>query len=348
MKLTLLKLKNIYNFNVSKQATNRFIITFLFITLQNCGDKCKNADVEKINITYKFTRLEPELFKAKDVISMSSVLKKHIAFTKGYLDIQKVEDLETASTQLLNLYQNPNLINFNSETQKSFKKIDSLQSELTSFFQHTKFYYPKFYVPEVNTIVTGFHFEKDLFVSDSLIVISLDYFLGKDAKFRPPYFNYFLERYEKPYLLPMIALGVSSKFNKVNMEDETMLSNMIFYGKALYFAKAMLPCSADSLVMMYSDQQMKDVNENVATIWAHFINEKLLFETNRHQIDKYVGETPKVNEIGDKCPGRIGRWLGWEIVKKYMEENPKLSLPQLMAENDAQKIFRLSKYKPKK
>ena len=46
----------------------------------------------------------------------------------------------------------------------------------------------------VSSLSIIFHFEKDLFVSDSLIVISLDYFLGRKGKFRPPYFNYFLER----------------------------------------------------------------------------------------------------------------------------------------------------------
>ena len=323
------------------------IATIIFLG-QSCAPKCKNKDIEKIATPYNLVRLEAELFNAKDVNAMNVVLRRHPKFTMGYLQVQRKEDLEIVSQQLLELYQNKMLIEFNKETQKSFKNIDSLNRELTLFFQHVKYYFPKFFVPEVNTVVTGFHFEKDLYVSDSLIVISLDYFLGKGAKFRPPYFNYFLERYDKPYLVPMLALGVSSKFNKVNMQDETMLSNMIFYGKAIYFAKAMLPCATDSLIMMYSGKQLQDVNENVGTIWSHFIEKKLLFESNRHLIDKYVGETPKINEIGEKCPGRIGQWLGWEIVKKYMEANPSVTLPQLMVDMDAQKIFRLSKYKPKK
>ena len=41
-------------------------------------------------------------------------------------------------------------------------------------------------------------------------------------------------------------------------------------------------------------------------------------------------------------------WLGWQIVRKYMEENPKVTLAQLMAEKNAQKILTESKYKPKK
>ncbi len=339
---------NLFDFKIIDAIKVCFFWFATIFLSQGCTDKCHDKAIEKTAANFQLVRLEKELFQAKDVNAMYSVLQRHPKFTMGYLGVQRKEDLEIVSTQLLDFYKNKTLVDFNKETQKSFQNMDSLHVALTLFFQHIKYSFPQFFVPEVNTVVTGFHFEKDLYVSDSLIVISLDYFLGKGAKFRPPYFNYFLERYDKPYLLPMLALGVSSKFNKVNMKDETMLSNMIFYGKAIYFAQAVLPCASDSLIVMYSGQQLQEVNENVSTIWSHFIEKKLLFETNRHLIDKYVGETPKINEIGEKCPGRIGQWLGWEIVKKYMKENPAVTLPQLMADDDAQKIFRLSKYKPKK
>jgi hypothetical protein len=92
---------------------------------------------------------------------------------------------------------------------------------------------------------------------------------------------------------------------------------------------------------------MADINFNEGKIWAHFIQKSLLFETSHFKVNKYTGERPNVPEISARCPGRIATWIGWQIVKKYMAENPQVTLPQLMAQNDAQKIFTLSKYKPK-
>ena len=60
----------------------------------------------------------------------------------------------------------------------------------------------------------------------------------------------------------------------------------------------------------------------------------------------YVEERPSIPEIGNKCPGRIGQWLGWKIVKAYMKNNPDVSLADLMAEKDAKKIFDHSRFKP--
>jgi hypothetical protein len=44
----------------------------------------------------------------------------------------------------------------------------------------------------------------------------------------------------------------------------------------------------------------------------------------------------------------LGTWVGWQIVRKYMDRNPKVTLQELMADDDYQKIFNESKYKPEK
>jgi len=144
----------------------------------------------------------------------------------------------------------------------------------------------------------------------------------------------------------MIALAISSKFNNANLNDQTMVASMIYYGKAHYFVERVLPDLADSLNIMYSGQELKEVENHKNLIWGHFISEKLLFNSTRFIVDKYCGERPKVVEIGDKCPGRIGRWLGWQIVRSYMREHPEVTLKQLMEEKDAQKIFKQSKFNP--
>jgi hypothetical protein len=63
---------------------------------------------------------------------------------------------------------------------------------------------------------------------------------------------------------------------------------------------------------------------------------------------KYLAERPKTIEVGEKCPGRIAQWVGWQIVNRYIETNPETSLPELMQISDANKLFKESRYKPEK
>ena len=51
-------------------------------------------------------------------------------------------------------------------------------------------------------------------------------------------------------------------------------------------------------------------------------------------------------EIDNDSPGQVGVWVGWQIVRAYME-NSGASLEELL-KTDAKEIFVKSKYKPKK
>ena len=124
-------------------------------------------------------------------------------------------------------------------------------------FSNLKYYYPDFTPPKIQTIITGL--ESDLFVSDSLILIGLDYYLGAQGKYKPNMYDYMLRRYEKNFIVPSVMLlyGIDERYNKTDLNDRTVLSDMITYGKAYHFAKHMLPCVRDSIFIGYTRQEIE-------------------------------------------------------------------------------------------
>ena len=52
-------------------------------------------------------------------------------------------------------------------------------------------------------------------------------------------------------------------------------------------------------------------------------------------------------QLDNETPGRIGSWLGWQIVNSYMIQFPEKPLDELL-KISPQKLFNLSKYKPKR
>jgi hypothetical protein len=232
------------------------------------------------------------------------------------------------------------------ETQRIFGDGSALKKEFELAFSNLKFYYPDFVPPKVETAITGL--ASDLVVTDSVIIIGLDYYLGKTGKYRPELYNYLLTRYEPEDIVPscMMLLGIGEVYNKTNLEDRTALADMIAYGKSFYFAKHMLPCVPDSVFLWYSNEEMTGARQNEDLIWARLIEDQVLFSTSHVIKQKYLDERPRTLEVGEKCPGRIAQWVGWEIVKKYMDTHPDMSLGDLMETSDAQKIFKESRYKP--
>jgi hypothetical protein len=125
-----------------------------------------------------------------------------------------------------------------------------------------------------------------------------------------------------------------------------MLAEMIGYGKAYYFAKQMTPCSPDSVLIGYTTEELNGSRENESLIWSRLIEDQILFSTNTQDKQKYIIERPKTLEVGERCPGRIGQWVGWRMVQSYHERNPNATLPQIMNVTDAAKMFKDSGYKP--
>lgn len=233
------------------------------------------------------------------------------------------------------------------ETKRIFGSGSLLENEFQQAFSNLKYYYPGFVPPKVETVITGM--ETDLVITDTLIIAGIDYYLGSAGKYRPRLYEYLLTRYEPEDVVPstLLIYGISDRFNKTNLEDKTVLADMIAYGKSFYFAKHMLPCVPDSTFIWYSSEEMKGAIENEDLIWARLIEDQVLFSTSHVAKQKFLGDRPKTLEVGEQCPGRIGQWVGWQIVKKYMETHPDVSLPQLMQMSDAEKLFKESRYKPK-
>lgn len=233
------------------------------------------------------------------------------------------------------------------ETKRIFNDAVDLEKQFSEAFTNFRYYYPDFTPPRVQTVITGI--ETDLFVSDSLIIVGLDYYLGKEGKFRPRLYDYLLRRYDPADIVPscMLIYGISPERNKTNLQDKTVLADMIAYGKSFYFAKHMLPCTPDSIYLWYKAEEMEGARANEDMIWARLIQDKILFSTNVIDKRNYLEERPYTIQVGEKCPGRIAQWVGWQIVRSYMKANPDVTLPQLMESSDAQKLFKESGYKPK-
>lgn len=319
------------------------------LSLVSCTNKDTIDDIntEGIKVNVQIERLERTIFKDKSAENISKFVDQNKTIASFFFKspLNTPEDQRILVQHIQSLVNNPSLDSIYRASEKEFGEMEDIKLQFEEGFKHIKYYYPKFKEPQIKTIITGF--SNDKLLSDTCMVIGLDFFLGNKINYAPPVFEYLKNRLQKPYFVHNIMLGISSKYIEIDPKDETLLANMIGWGKALYFTKKIMPSLPDTIILGYSSKQLKGAEAHEAEIFNHFIKGNLLYNTS-HMNEKYVNERPYTAEIGSECPPRIGRWLGYLFVSKYMENNPKLSLPDLMKEKDAKKIFTQSKYKPKK
>ena len=291
--------------------------------------------------------LERAFFQIKTPAEALQFVRAHPVFARYYLQAGQAP-ADTLTQALAQLATNPALQKLNQQTATAFADSAGLRRDLGAMLGRVKYYFPGFRPPPVAVTYVSGLLGKDIFVNDSLLAISLDWFAGPQASYRPDLPQYMLRRYRPASVLPTLALAVSSKYNRHQLTATSMLDQMVDQGKRLYFAGQMLPCTPDSLLLGYSGKEITNVKFNEARIWGHFLENNLLYSTAPFVIQKYVGERPNVPEIDRTAPGRVGQWVGLQIVRKYMAEHPSTTLPQLMAETNAQRILNESHYRPKK
>lgn len=328
----------------------RFLILAILVMLFGCGEKgCELPDdIAQIPVDVEIERLEKPFFEAESREDIAAFVQAYPDFIRQYLQQSTPTD-SAFINPMYRLATQEQLDSLAQQAMQTFADMEEEEEQLENAFKVIKYYYPEYHVPQVKTFVTGLGtLGNDLYVTDSMIVFGIDYFIGPNAKYRPQAYDYILNRYEPDKMVPAAMLLLSNRFNRTNFPDRTLLSEMIGMGKAYFFVESVLPCVPEATIISYSEKEVADVHHNEGRIWAHFIEKELLFDKTPFIVNKYIGERPNTPEIDATAPGRIGAWVGWQIVRKYMERNPSVTLPELMAETDYRKIFEESKYKPEK
>jgi gliding motility-associated lipoprotein GldB len=332
-----------------------YLFFLCLITLFSCKQD-KRPDVSNIKLDVKIARFDKDLFAglSKPLEQTDALLKqKYGYFYSDYVN-RIVGNGQFSGPEILQvLYKDQAYKDLSHDADSVFKDISPIENDLTDAFKHILFYYPKTRVPKFISFVSGFEVQTP--VGDDYLGIGLDMFLGKNSRFYGAIVQnvprYMSRRFSPEYVVPRLT----ETFAREDLfperdEDRTLLSKMIQNGKILYFMDQVLKDNVpDSVKIGYTGKQLAWCKTYEGNIWGFFMESELLYNTDYQKIQVYLSEgpfTPGVGEKKESAP-KLGVWTGWQIVRKYMQENPKVTLQELMAERDAEKILRGSGYKPK-
>jgi gliding motility-associated lipoprotein GldB len=354
-KLILLKeRKMIFN---SQKAKQIYLIFLTSLLLTACG-RSKKVDVSNIDINVTIDRFDHDLdaMRTKPMnVQVAYMQKKYGVFYQDYIE----RIIRAGTTRDTNYYKtlrdiitSQPYIDLKHDVDSVYSNLDKQNEELTDAFKHIKYYYPKKSLPKVYAYSSGFQDQTS--IGNGYFAVGLDMFLGANSRFYPALTEviprYISRRFTKDNIAPRVVEGIAREdMFPESEQDKSLLSKMVYNGKILYFMDQVLPDAADSTKIGYTGKQMKWCNDFKSQIWGYFLEENLLYETDYEKIQKYLGEAPFTPGLGEKneAAPKLALWTGWQIVRQYMEKHPEITLQQLMADGDAQKILNESKYRPK-
>ncbi len=318
------------------------IFSLLFI---GCGGgDCQFEDeIATQPVDIQIDRLEENLFAAQSEADIIAFLEANPNMANIFLDAPEYPSDTILAEKIFTLIKNPGMDTLYDEAENVYANMGEIEDKLEVAFGKLKTLIPETATPKFQTIVTGMY--KDIFITDTLIIVGLDFFIGDEATNKPQHVPYYiLSRYNKEHLASIIVKYLAGQVVAAGKKP-TLLSEMIDFGKTYYLTKRLMPCTPDSILLGYTPQDMELINSNEAVIWATFLENEVLYETSHITKRKFLGERPNIYEIDQKCPGRVGAWVGWQIVNSYMERND-VDIKTLISDADNDKIFMQSGYKP--
>ncbi|MCD4746228.1 MAG: hypothetical protein K8R58_08005 [Bacteroidales bacterium] len=329
---------------------NKLYILFVFI-LFSCNfnnEKRFDIDVSDINIEdIQIKRYGKALFEI-DTENFKNELQ---LLQNDYIFFLNSDINDTLNLiQIYEYISDPVLIKIANDCNNKYAELSDIEKQLTYSLKHYKYYFPEKKIPAIFTYISGFDYNYPVQYYDSILIIALDMYLGRDYE---PYKQLGLPAYktyrmQKDFIINdcMKELAESS-INSGNV-GKTLLDQMINEGKKLFFLDAMQAETHDTIKIGYTSEQLKWNEENEANIWAFLIENNLLYSSDYQMISKLITDAPFTSFFSRESPARIGNWIGWQIVRDYMNNCKEITLKELMNEYDAQKILTKSKYKPKR
>ena len=230
----------------------------------------------------------------------------------------------------------------------------SAHPQLQTLFKNVHYYFPAYELPKKIIYFIG---PLDGFgnsIGADYMAIGLQMFLGDTSswyqseqiqKYFPPY----MSRNFTPRFIPITAAKNLLQDIAPNSNlTQGLIIEMIEMGKRQYILKKVLPENNDADLFGYSASQYAATIKAEQDIWNYLLKMNLVYAKDPKVASQLLNEGPFSLYFGNEIPGNVGIFIGYQIVKSWMEQQSEKEQSNLIAllQLPAEKIFAESKYKP--
>lgn len=337
----------------------KYVITlfYLFISLSSlysCTSSSKQGNdftsIQNQGELISIKRFDQDLYKYIETPSFQhqdSLVKAYGEFLEAFGTVTiNNSDTNTPSyfSDLKGYFSNPMLSQIYKDALDTFNMVLSYEQELSVANKLIQENFAGKQLPALGMHVSGF--KANTIVLADLISISIDRYLGSDYSGYQDFFEDYQRQQMEPRMITRdyLKAWILTEMSTSNKRKD-LLSEIINEGKVLYALHLLLPDWSKADLIGYTPQQLEWSKGRENEIWKTTIDQNYLFSTDYLTIQKYLDDAPYTVTVSTDSPGRLGAWLGWQIVNAYAE-NTGASLDSIINESNMQNILKQSKYNP--
>ncbi|MBR5898802.1 MAG: hypothetical protein IKZ14_04970 [Muribaculaceae bacterium] len=306
--------KKVFGFSVMMSLV--FAVAFLSCGDKSCG-KMPIARLDKVVCGYVDAEtVERENIKAEygDAIDVWCRLM-------GY---ESADD-----SVLMQMSQSRAMEVFAPDVRERFTAIDSISEVLFSLEENVGKILKDSVERKYYSVISPY--TQSVYLADLMVFVALNHYLGSDYK-GYGYFEQYQRVTKTPQHLPydVAEAIISTRFPFEASESSTVLNALLYNGAVLATIEAIVPDAHIAEAMGYSAEQMEWLDQNEPMAWDAIITKRLLYSSSLGDVDRLTRPAPSTTIVHQQSPGRLGRYIGYKIVKSFIKNNGECDYVKLL------------------
>lgn len=312
-----------------------------FILLTTLSTSCQNESENEGHLIYitRYDKLQSNYALNKDNGSFIKMKRSYPQETsilyENVLSLGKSEDPQMED-KLYTFYSDTTLQRIVKDVEKNFGDISYIEDSLNIAFAWLKHQLPTLKIPTVYTQISAL--KQSIVVSDSLVGISLDKYLGEDYPLYAQYYDPYQRRSMNAGRIAPDALFYYLCSEYLNKQSpSTFAERLVNVGKIQWIVYKALGYKQLQESMGYTKEEGEWMENNENKVWYYLINNQLLTQPTNPEHEWMEGEYLK-NYFHTNVPLYMPAWMGARLVAHYMKENKNTTIFQLL-ETDYKLIY---------
>jgi len=236
------------------------------------------------------------------------------------------------------------VISFQEKIDNHFPNVIEISDKINESFGIYKYHFLEKEIPENIIFINAFGSFGIDFYNNNLI-IGLDFYLGEENPMFNTVFDYLKTRYDEKFMIAdAVEYWLSSEFIETQV-TKTFLDELIFKGKIMYLMREFLPDEENNIIFRFSENELQWCESHEQNIWNEILKMDIMYKSDESNYISFFYDSPFTKGMPKESPGRLGYWVGFQIVNQYMN-NEGVSLQELMKNTNSQEILLKSKYNP--
>lgn len=319
-----------------------------------CNGGRAGPDIDDIELDLRIQRLDQALFHAPPDSTAALSLRLQAEYG-GFWRVYVEDILQAAPVDdprlpvaLARFTLDPDWSSAQQAVDSVLGDMEPQRAALELAFKRLKAYFPSRPPPRVVAFNSGYNF--GIFPADSVLGIGVEWFIGP----KHPVIGYLapdaFPQYVKDRMVPEMLVPAAMKgWLLVNytrdIRGADLLTNLVETGKVMALLDVLLPDTEPALKFAFTPQQLAWCEANEYMMWKEIVGAEMLYGRQEEVIGRIMNDGPFTNGFPRESPGHVGEWIGYRMVKSYLDDHPAVTFDDLFAQDDPKEV--LKSYKPR-